>query len=436
MKKKILAFLLALCLLASLLPVIANAASNDKVYVQLPTDKGNGEYKALPLTFTEGASYYFLCTEEGLLTDDDASKDNYNVKIEYAKGGTPTMYLKDAYIRTEEYNAIQIGSTSSSNEIIDFDFTIYVETDSTVIGGSNLEENKYYCAIENDATGLFTITGPGKFTVTGEQTTAICAGGELLIKDITIDIRNDMTRTGVRPAIHSYGQGNVIFDNAVANIYCNIGPCIWVYNSYYEMLDNDNERDAIIRNGSIVTMQNDNDAKGTVGASGDFIIDSSEVEITSTSACFNTKPTMTGVYAVGGDKKSSAKEYKASKAKSYSYFKSNIGEAPTTEPTTVPTEPETEPTTEPTTAPTTAPTNPPATQPTNPPATKPTTPATQPTNPAPQPTTPATQPGTSDKQGLDLDMNTMILIVCLTVIIVSGIAGAVIIVKSKNRVEE
>ena len=400
-------------------PVNDPGTSGGKIHLQLCTDDGSGNYKALALTIKQGETYYFLNTEAGLLTEDGASADNYNVKIDNPADGVATMYLKDAYIRSEYYTAVTIGSVSESG-IRDFDFVIYVETESTVVGGTvkGEEENIYYSAIGHVATGSLTITGPGKLNLIGEQTTTIYVCGELLFKDITVDITNNMTRVGIRPAVHSAGTGDVIFDNAVANIYCNIGPCIWVYESHYEKLDNDQQRNVIIRNGSIMTMRNDNDAKGLVGCSGEFIIDSSDVEINTTGLCFDPKPTMTGVTAVGGEKKSNAKEYKASKAKSYGYFKTTIGEAPTTEAT----EPATEPTTEPTTKPTTAPTNPPATQPTTP-ATKPTT----------APTTPATKPGSSDQGAqIQLDLDTIVIIAGMVVIVACFITGTIIVVKRKK----
>lgn len=410
MMKRIFVLLLAVCLMASIAPVIASAdTAGGPVFVQLSGDDGNGGYTSLPLTVEEGAVYYFLNTEAGLLTEAGASADNYNVKIENPVGEVATMYLKGAYLRNEQYTTVTIGSINEDG-LRNFDFRIYAETDSKIVGGSpkGQEEDIYYSAIGQTATGRLTITGPGKLTLIGEQTTSIFASGELLFKDVAVDVSNDMTREGgIRPAIHSAYTGDVIFDNTVANVYCNRGPCIWVYESHYEMVDNDNKRNIIIRNGSVMNFSNSFDAKGLIACSGEFSIDSSEVEINTTGVIFENKPVMTGVYAIGGERKSSAKEYKPGRARSYGYFKTFIGEAPTTEATTVPTEPATEPST-------------PATQPN----------ATQPNVTEPNATQPnATQP---NKTAIKLDTNTIVLIAALVVIVATGVAGTVIILKKKK----
>ena len=405
MMKRIFVLLLAVCLMASITPVIASAdTAGGAVQVQLPGDDGSGEYTAMPLTVAEGASYYFLTTEAGLLTEAGASADNYNVKIENPAGEVATMYLKGAYIRNENWSGVYLGSTNEDGNR-NFDFRIYAETDSKIVGGSpkGQEEDKYYSAIGSTITGRLTITGPGKLTLLGEQTTTVSVAGEVLFKDITVDITNNMTRVGIRPAIHCYGNGNVIFDNAVASIYCNIGPCIWAYESHYEIVENEVARNIIIRNGSVMNLSNANDAKGLIACSGEFSIDSSEVEINTTGVIFENKPVMTGVYAIAGERKSSAKEFKPGRTRSYGYFKTTIGEAPTTE---APTEP------------TTAPTQPNATQPN---VTEPN--ATQPN---------ATQPNATQPNKIKLDTNTIVLIAALVVIVATGVAGAVIILKKKK----
>ena len=407
MKKRIFTLLLAVCLIAGMLPVIASAEAGNQAYFQLPGVDDKGESAAITVIMDEGAATKYFTTNDAGVVKEDGSADNYNIKIEYAAGGVPTVYLKGAYIYTATMNALQIGRLASTgvDPILDFSAVINVESDSTLIGSGDFDKNAFQSAIGAYATETTTITGAGKLTLKSEENTVVHAFCDLIFKNITVDISSDMTRSGNRSAIHVEKNGDVTFDNTVATIYANTGACIWVHESYWQ--ENDPEqRNIIIKNGSKLTMSNDVQAVPLMSTKGQIVIDNSDVEITAFGVCFNPLPTMTNVTAVGGDKKSKAKAYDEKKAKKYAYFMATATAGGATTPDA------------------TEPAAPDATQPTTPNATQPTTPnATQPN---------ATQPAKPDTSNPTTGDN--FNIVLLTALLLASAAGVVVIGKKKFSV--
>ena len=191
MKIKVLTLLLALCLFVGLLPTTAMAASEAATlsYAEI------GDFHTSPVSVTlkEGDEAKYFLTKDGVDADwplvsylvaNGASADNYNVKFEYAAGGVPTIYLKDAVI-TSDFG-LTLGNASNT-----FDAKLIVESDST-IGKTHSDAYRDHCV--NFLTGGdVTITGAGKLTIHGSGRLNVSEGyilthGNLLIKDTSIDL--------------------------------------------------------------------------------------------------------------------------------------------------------------------------------------------------------------------------------------------------------
>jgi len=93
--KKLLGLLLAICLIAGLLPVVASAAGNAKISIVSDATAGATTSYAV----AEGSTTY-LITQGGAANTATASESNYNIKITYPTGGEPTIYLKDATLKS------------------------------------------------------------------------------------------------------------------------------------------------------------------------------------------------------------------------------------------------------------------------------------------------------------------------------------------------
>ena len=144
--KKILSVLIALCLIAGLLPVVASAAAEAKVLVVSDAEANTKN----TYTVAEGNAVY-LITDGGAASTYGATEDNYNIKIDYTDG-IPTVYLKGAELSTKSAPLQIIGAEGGVE-----DYLLVVEEDSTLesTGGTGL-----YVVSTN-----LTITGPGKLTI-------------------------------------------------------------------------------------------------------------------------------------------------------------------------------------------------------------------------------------------------------------------------------
>lgn len=435
MTKKILSVLLAVFLMVGMTSIMANATPAKQAWVQLPGADSKGDYQALQVTFSEGdAARYYLTSEAGAVISTGADETNYNVKLEYPTGGTPTMSLKGATIINSQWNCITIGRINYGGyaDITDFPFILKVETDSSLIAKTKDVEATIcgYVAIAGRGQDTLTITGPGKLTCVAESSHTVSNNADLIFKDINIDISSEIPPAwGSRLAVLVNG-GNIVLDNTVMNLSTTAGPCMWISDEYTK-LESD-PYNITVKNGSKLTANNPNSNHPTIGCTGEITFDSSSVEIISKASCFKPKPVLTGVGAVGGTKPTNAKPYNEKKATSYTYFKCGTDIVAETEPVTEATTPATEATT-------------PATQ-----ATQATTPATQATTPATKATTPAgtqatkpagtqaTTPATNTNDGEEEGGNNVLLYVVLGVLLAAAIAAAVIVVlmKTKNSAEE
>ena len=114
--KKFLSMLLAICLLAGMLTVVASAEDGVKqAGIRVGGRNAQGKYAHLNVIVVEGGGPKYLVTDEdGVASTAGATADNYNVKLEY-KDGMFTVYLKGAKLINNNYNALSIGIPGSGN---------------------------------------------------------------------------------------------------------------------------------------------------------------------------------------------------------------------------------------------------------------------------------------------------------------------------------
>ena len=353
MKKRILSLLLVICMVASLLPVIACAEDAKTAGVNFVkgytlNTAGDQVASTITLSTTEGgAAVYGLTTAEGLVTKDGANANNYHIKFEYPAGGTPTVYLKGANIKTEAGYGFYPSYAKGL-----FDLKVVVETDSQV-------ESYYGCIYTKG--GDLTITGPGKLSL--NVTSLHSAIGvlkpndidkyDLYLKDANIDIKF----TGTSGEIVSVENGNLYIENttfkgtSVVGSAFNIKGDISVINSTVETDTSwagfstpvggitiekstlniiagfrpiDAKKDVLIKD-SDAFLEGDHFENAAINVWGKFVIDNSTVEMFALKMPIFTEgtiPTFVGYYrAVAGENEKSATRYNEEFYDTYSYMK-------------------------------------------------------------------------------------------------------------------
>ena len=338
MKTRILSLLLALCLIAGILPFAA-LAEDAAPYIGVQIENGGTYFwnEENEKQMTAGAATrYATTTAEGVVAAATES-DNWNIKLEYPADGKPTLTLKGATIKagTNRFPLTINGTV---------DLTVVIESDSTISS-----DNRPAVQIFN--FGVTTLTGAGKLTVATESGVGMYIGhatsvdaGETIFKDAKIDI-NYAGDASTRMAISFFGK-DLTIDNSVVN-FTGTGRVygIWGYGEIKrdadgkvtsaagkaKLTEGDVERDLIIKNGSVVT------GVATIGyglgASGNVYIKDSTVEVTvggngGTFPVFPKKPVFEGEYtAVGGQTNENPVEFVASKFSGYKYFKIVPGKA-------------------------------------------------------------------------------------------------------------
>lgn len=209
MKRRILSLLLVICMVATLLPVMAGAEEAKSAAINLAKKYGQnsvGDDVSFPETLrvTEGGeAVYAITQEDGLSTKSGADAGNYNVKLEYPAGGIPTIYLKNANI----VNNHGYGITPEYSKGI-FPMKIVVESDSKVTASMGCIYTK---------GGDLTITGPGKLTMETTELHSVLAvlktndvdKYDLYLKDANLDV----TCSGLSGALISTELGSIYMEN-------------------------------------------------------------------------------------------------------------------------------------------------------------------------------------------------------------------------------
>ena len=372
MKKRILSFLLIACMLAGLTPMVSAAEAQIGATVGLvkgygTTSEGKPRADTEMLKIKEGGEpLYAITTEEFFCKTADATAENYNIKFEYPTGGTPTLYLRGAHLKTTMGYGIVPNYASNGR----FDLQIVVEADSII------ESQSSAILLVN---GELTITGTGKLTLISTKAPAIFVKhqeeenakdaynihiknadleisalespgtnitanqGDVIIEESTLKLSSkgskgietkmgNLTVTNSTLEIEATNAtafhcvGNIVFHNSTVKAVSSLQA---VYTS----------GDFTAQN-STMLFANSHKKTETLDVLGKFTIDYSTVEITGkTSPIFstNTTPAFEGYFrAVAGVTEADAAKYSEELLSTYQYFKVVPADGPeeTTEETT------------------------------------------------------------------------------------------------------
>lgn len=485
MKTRILCALLALCMIASLLPMTVLAADPDITVTFFNkgtnTERDNktpGVYIALTIKPGDPAKYIVVNAEGHMTehTDATAPADKF-VKLEYPADGAANLKVTLKNININSMCANDAYHAPS----IEFGAGAY-SVNMELIGDNKIADGRSAC-IKNNNDGGLTITGSKDSSLTLQMGTADAFGaaaatlwangGDLVIKNTTVNFEIYTTTSAQHNSILS-AKGNVLLENVtIKNKTNNGGKLVFTglatANDPRYTIDPDATRKVTIKNCNIESATG-----GTMFRTvAPVVINNSTIKATGGAPLFEGKekdsannPVIEGEFSGAYATKANAtkqNKWKALTADNMSKLKSagfvyivpGIVELVPTEPTTEPA-PTTKPTTgnNDTTKPTTKDEDE-ATQPT----TEETVPdetkneATQPTtadkNEATNPTiadkNEATKPATSDKDDNKTDDATeeksgspmkVILIILIVLIVAGGAAvGVILFLRSKNAGE-
>lgn len=155
--KKLFSLLLAICLIAGLLPVVASAAGATAKASFINSENG----EMVTLEVTDGGEAKYLVTEDGYAHAETATASNYNIKFQFVDG-KPTIFLKGANLKAPNKKmCISISSSAGGPE----EYVLYTETESFL--ESNGSYNVYVSGTH------IRVTGPGKLNLTVVDSTAI-----------------------------------------------------------------------------------------------------------------------------------------------------------------------------------------------------------------------------------------------------------------------
>jgi len=127
--KKLFSLLLAICLIAGLLPVVASAAGETAKISFINSAAGD----TVTVETTNGGEPVYLITEDGVARTETANADNYNIKFQFVDGN-PTVFLKNANLKGVD-NKIAVSISSSA--AIPLTYVFHTEAESTIEAGTN-----------------------------------------------------------------------------------------------------------------------------------------------------------------------------------------------------------------------------------------------------------------------------------------------------------
>ncbi len=312
MKRRIASLFLILCLAITLLPFSVFAADDTIMigfyYVEDP------ESHFWNTNFGPGTVKYATTAQDGTLAD-VTEADNWNIKFEYPAGGTPTLTFRGATIKNENGRGLMIKGNT--------DLNIVVEKDSSIEVGKS-------SAFEVITTGKVTITGAGKLSVSSKLITmAFCCDGGVLMKDLKLVGRSDLTGSGTAIATICVKKGDLTIDHCELDLDSKGGNNIWMFTKvgpegelYYEkhyLINDADKKNLTIQNGTKYVGRADS---WNMGASGQILVKDSELELTcGANSCFGTKPVLEGVIARGGITSEKLIKFNVKKYASFKYMK-------------------------------------------------------------------------------------------------------------------
>lgn len=160
MKRRMLSIICALALVVAMLPPVTASAAAPTTLTVGGTDVLSG-------------SYWLTNADDGTLTDDVASAENYNVKYDSATG---TLTLKDATI-----NGTNTTGHVGAGIYAEGDLTIVLEGSSTVTGVQDPNGESQSIRV----SGNLTIQGGGSLTAQGAETSSGSSYGIFVIGSFT-----------------------------------------------------------------------------------------------------------------------------------------------------------------------------------------------------------------------------------------------------------
>ena len=347
--KKIFALILALCLMASVLPMAAMAEAPAEVTVKL-----RNIAKADDITVTLKANDVFYAT---------SSDDKAIVKHEGAEAPAD-KFLKLEYVSgvvkaTLKNFVIDVPNASQSRHAIEFtagDYAVEME-----LIGDNVINHSDSSAIYYKNSGGLTIFGAGNLSMSvgNAEDPAVVAGaiwgfgGDLVLKS-NFNVIIDSEKNTLHHAF-LLNTGNITFDGAKVTAKLDGGQVVFLgmpnpskaqQVRYRNDLDTDTSRTITIKNSEITASGALSAFRSAAPAKiSNSILKLSKVGTASgdASAIFVPAPTFEGDYtALGGlaSKPQNAKEFNPKKISSYTYIEV-LNYVKETEPTTEPTVPET-----------------------------------------------------------------------------------------------
>lgn len=160
------------------------------------------KFAGTKVTVVRGETYYFITKADGTVIAENATADNYNIKIVYerVKDKTPVIYLRGAYIKgsygsiiNNDYSTLCTDNERASK------VTIVVEDElgnATSAVPSTVTADSYLVSYIFLSKGDIEIQGPGKLVidqaVSGDTTISgnIQAGGDLIFKNADVQMLN------------------------------------------------------------------------------------------------------------------------------------------------------------------------------------------------------------------------------------------------------
>ena len=242
MKKTLLSLLLVLCLAIGLLPVAALADANTAKILILGTEE---------MSVTEGGEPAYLKNKEfdaynkedgsstfKAWTQEKTTADNWNVKFEWPKGGTPTVTLKDAKLdyydnATETYAYIKQadGSYISTGNRITKDLEQGGETENNLlvsailpVPGCNIDLKVVLQGENLVETGSGFVFGDANIKANAAEKQNK-ARAEQYFKNLTFTSIDGgkVVANGGGIGIHGKAGYPITFDNAFVEITTNVG---------------------------------------------------------------------------------------------------------------------------------------------------------------------------------------------------------------------
>ncbi len=263
--KKLFSILIAICLIAGLLPVVASAAS--AANISFGFDGGS-----TPANVEEGQVAYFL-TKDGRAHNNGnaANEGNYNIKVDFT-GSEPVIYLKGAELSAPKSTIYLTGSAEVPS------YSIVVEEDST-IASTNGD-----CITAKNAH--LTISGEGKLNIDvmygigiHMNETTLSSADPKPLYDLTFDNANvELTIDGTQGNF-VLGAGNharaIIFDGGTFVGNSDKAAMFYLYKGEF-----------LITNNAKLELNINNQSGFSRGKSADFVMESGTIISKTTSALF------------------------------------------------------------------------------------------------------------------------------------------------------